>query len=198
MDEYNPRNALAALTPGDAVYAAVGRIALYWTYVEYLVEVLIWRYVGDVDIGHILTSKLSNPDRAEVLDILSKHEESDPAGRNRIEHAIKGFKILRVNRNKIIHSYNFFTQPGSGIRFSGRKKVRVMEAFDEYLVTVDQLNQLVSGLIAWGDFLQKIINAVTDRRGLDPDNEPIEWRAWPDRPRLPEKLTPLPAGTRDK
>jgi hypothetical protein len=182
---------LGVVTPSDSVYAAVGKITLYWTYIEYTLENLIWRYVGDVDIGHMFTSQLGNTTLTEILETMIAHEESDALGRETIQHAIEGFHVLRLNRNKIVHSFNFFVQPGAGVRFSGRRKVRVIEDFDEYLITIDQLNGQVSDLATWGTFLHNIVDAVSDRRFSEFEQTADEWRPWPDKPPLPHKLEPL-------
>ncbi len=179
------------VTPSEKVYAAVGRLTLQWTYLEYMIEVLIWRYVGDVDKGHIFTSQMGNQSLTDVLELLVKYEEMDERGRETITHAIKGFHVLRLNRNKIVHSYNFFEMPDSGIEFSGRKKVRLFSEFDQYSLSIEQLDQQVAAVSTWGWFLHRAVDAVSDRRGADPENEPIEWRPWPEKPPLPEMLIPI-------
>jgi hypothetical protein len=182
-------------TPSEAVYADVGRMALNWSYTEYMIEILIWRYVGSVDVGHLFTSQMGNQGRSDVLKYLATYEEPDEVGRQTILHGLEGFGILRLSRNKIVHSYNFFQGRDETIRFSGRSKGRLFSELIEYELRAEALHKLVDDMRTWSWFLHQIVDAVTDRRGAEAKS-PGEQRPWPEKPPLPESLNPLrPVGS---
>lgn len=180
------------LDPDEAEYANVGRITIYWSFAEYMIETLIWRYIGDVDKGHIVTAQLGSQSLTDILEALVSGLEEDTEAKEAITHAVEGFHILRVNRNKIVHSYNFLRDADQDvIRFSGRKKVRIFEEFEPYVMTKAELKALVHELYTWNTFLSDLVDAVTDRWEHSLVGEPHELRPWPRKPPLPKRLTPL-------
>ena len=87
--------------------ALVGLSTLNWNSVEETLENLMWYYLGGNEVGHVITSRMANMSRCDALTALADIRETLPEVRLRLDHFIKAFDILRINRNAIVHSVTF-------------------------------------------------------------------------------------------
>ena len=100
--------------PTESDYAAIGKLALQHTSLEYQLEALVWTYIGDTDKSHIATAKMRMNQKIEALETLVEWTEPDDGIADAIEWATKCFNILRDSRNSVIHGFNFTADQSSG------------------------------------------------------------------------------------
>lgn len=182
--------------PDEGDYAKIGRIALSHTALEYQFETLVWAYMKDVDLGHIATSNLGVKEIEARLSTLVEWTEPDDFVADEIKWSLKAFDILRLNRNAIIHGFNFKADKKSGQLFLERRSNSVVfDSFMQYAFDATTLQQVVWDQERIADHLFFISRHI-DRRGLDaigpglpPPSEPAALRP---RPPLPHALAPLP------
>lgn len=181
--------------PSETDYAEIGRIAVQHSSLEYQLESLVWRYMGDVDKGHIATARMGIREITDVLKTLVDWTEPDDALADSIEWGIQCFHELRLKRNRIIHGFNFSADQKSGKLFiEGRTRSIVFDAFDQFEICRKTLQRVTEEQVLLSMFLYDIHRHI-DRRGLDaighdrpPPSELFQSSA---KPPLPEKMTPI-------
>lgn len=172
-------------------------MALQHTALEYQLEALAWSYFGDVDKGHIATAKMRMPDKIDVLKTLVEWTEPDDGIAERIEWAIESFEILRLNRNAVIHAFNFKADQSSGnLYLERRTKSLVFDSFEQINVTQPEMQQLLDDQIWLAGFLRSL-QLIIDIRGPDAiginKHPPVQtFEPLPPKPARPKKMTPLP------
>jgi hypothetical protein len=174
--------------------AEVGLVALNWNDVEEILERLIWYYLGSDEVGHIITSKMHNQSRCNVLTNLADARESLPQIKVRIDHFAAVFDILRLNRNAIIHSVNFNLHHASETVSLERltKTIRTRE-YDTYSMPIDALTKLNEQMVQLESFGKNLIAVMRKRSGLI-DQPFFDWEKPPPLLEifpLPEKLNSL-------
>jgi hypothetical protein len=170
------------------LFALVGLAALNWNSVEEMLERLIWYYIGPDDIGHIITAKLHNVSRCEVLTNLVDAREAHADIRARVIHFVKAFDTLRVNRNTLIHSVRFSLNHGEGElsleRLKKSVRTREYDTLNMPVATLERLANQIADLNTFGETLLAIMKA---RSGLIKQS----FYNWPQPPPWP-KIFPLP------
>jgi hypothetical protein len=175
-------------------FAQIGAATLSWNSAEEALERFIWYYLRSDEVGHIVTSKLHNVGRLDVLRNLVDACESVADIRTRIDHFLDAFDILRLNRNVIVHSVSFSLHGGEEtFNFERLKKSIRTREYDTYsmpLETLEKLNEQIEQLISFG----KTVLLIMQRRTGLIDQPYFDWKKpppWPDIFPLPEKLSSL-------
>lgn len=179
--------------------AQIGVVTLNWNSVEEALERLIWYYLGSDEVGHIVTSKLHNQSRCDVLENIADAREAIPEIRERVVHFVKAFDILRLNRNSIVHSVNFNLHRGQETFSIERlkKSIRTRE-YDSYSLPVETLEGLGEQIEQLEKFGANLLAIMKKRSGLI-DQPFFNWPKpppWPDKFPLPERLNSPPAQAR--
>lgn len=182
--------------PTEADYAAIGRIALQHTSLEYQIEALVWTYFGDADKGRIATAKMGMTQRIETLKTLVEWTEPDDGIADAINWAISCFEIVRDSRNSVVHAYNFKADQSTGKLFlAKRTKSIVFDDFVQFEITPAILQQIVGKQVQISSFIYQI-QRVLDLRGpkaIGPKlPAPTEPSPLPTRFAAPQKLQPQP------
>jgi hypothetical protein len=182
--------------PTEADFAAIGRIALQHTSLEYQLESMVWFYMGDTDKGHIATARMGMTEITDVLQTLVEWTEPDDGVADSIEWAIRCFNILRLNRNSVIHGYNFKADQSTGQLFiEKRSRSIVFDSFDQFVITPEVLAEIIARQSQLSFFIYTLQRKL-EMRGPDAIGPnlppPAEPFPLPARPPEPEKLTPLP------
>jgi hypothetical protein len=169
----------------------IGLIALNWNQAEERLDHLIWRYIGTPTVGHIITSKLHNMGRIDVLRALVVELEAIPLIVEHIECFMQAFDVLRQNRNKIAHSaLSGLTSNGGAIeieRLLKSLKAREYHTLEISNATLDQMLGQIKDLCTYADTIMEIMK----KRGGLIQQSLYSWPkppAWPDRFPLPDKL----------
>ena len=175
--------------------ALVGLSTLNWNSVEETLERLLWHYLVSDEVGHIITSKMQNMSRCDVLEALVEAREAIPQVRERALHFIKAFDILRVNRNAIVHSVKFTMDASENTLWFERlrKSIRSRE-YDTYSMPAETLEKLADQMAELDEFGKTLLKIMQRRAGLV-EQPFFEWEKpppWPDMFPLPEKLSSLP------
>jgi hypothetical protein len=181
--------------PSEAEYAMIGRIALNHTGLEYQLECLVWLYMGDVDIGHVATSQMTTVEILKALETLVDWREPDDVVADEIEWSISAFNILRVNRNSIIHGFNFKADNSIEKLFIERRtRSIVFDSFDQFELTKHSFMQVINDQNNLADHLYFIQRHLERRGGFEvhlPPNAPSEPATLRPRPQLPHALQPI-------
>lgn len=181
--------------PTESDYAQIGRIALNHSGLEFQLESLTWIYMGSVDIGHVATAQLTTLQIAKALETLVEWSEPDDVIAGEIEWALKAFDILRINRNTIVHGFNFKADNSTGKLFIERKtRSIVFDSFEQFEFTSASFWQMIRDQDRLADHLYHIQRHV-DARGLNSitsnPNAPSNPTTLRPRPPLPIALKPL-------
>lgn len=175
--------------------ALVGLTTLNWNSVEETLEQLIWHYLGSDKVGHIVTSKMQNMSRCDVLGAIAEAQEAIPAVAERVNHFIAAFDILRLNRNAIVHSVKFTLDAKENTLWLERlkKSIRSRE-YDTYSMPAETLERLADQMAELNEFGRTLLEIMQKRAGLV--KQPFfDWERpppWPDKFPLPERLNSLP------
>lgn len=182
--------------PSESDYAAIGKLALQHTALEYQLEALIWAYMGDVDKGHIATAKMGIQEQTDALIALVDWTEPDDGIAEAIEWAVKCFHTLRISRNSVIHGYNFKADQRTGKLFiEQRSKNIVFDANLRFVINSDVLQDLLGQQVRLSTYLY-LLQRIIDKRGPEAIGPglpaPVEPSPLPPKFPEPEKLAPLP------
>lgn len=175
--------------------ALVGLSTLNWNSVEETLESLIWFYLGSEKIGHIITSRMQNMSRCDVLTALAAAKEGIPRIQERVTHFVKAFDVLRVNRNAIVHSVKFTLDAENNTLWleKVRRSIRTRE-YDTYSMPAEALEKLADQMAELDEFGKTVLEIMRRRSGLI-EQPFFDWRSpppWPEMFALPEKLNSLP------
>jgi hypothetical protein len=132
----------------EAVYL-LGLISFQWNMVEHHMSTLIWNYAGGYELGASITAGLGNQTRGEVLLSLSRKAEKNRELQDRIEFIAKAFRILRENRNILMHSHSIEPHPTGKLawrRTSGKPDPLHVTS----LLEVSDLDKILSEISALG------------------------------------------------
>lgn len=180
--------------PTTEDYAQIGRITLQHTSLEFELETLVWKYMGDLDKGHIATARMGVQDITEVLMTLVEWTEPDDGLAEAIEWGVQCFHALRLKRNSIIHAFNFQAdQKTERLFLERRTRSRVFDSFELYEISRKTLEQVVGEQVVLSIYLYRLAEII-DARGPEAimPNPPLPatQQALPTRPALPVKLIP--------
>lgn len=84
----------------------LGRLSFEWNMVEQFFTALIWRFLGNDQLGMAVTGGLGNQSRADILLALAKQHKGSQELLESTEFSCKAFNIIRENRNFLIHSHS--------------------------------------------------------------------------------------------
>ena len=182
--------------PTEADYAAIGKIALQHTGLQYQFETLVWDYMGDVDIGHISTCRMGVQEITDTLLALVEWTEPEDAIEESVRWSVDFFHKLRLKRNSIIHGYNFIADNNSGnLYVEKRTKSIVFADFEEFEFTPDTLREICDEQTNLSTYLHSVSRLIR-RRGQQyighESSPPSEPTPLPPKPATPKILTPLP------
>jgi hypothetical protein len=182
--------------PSEGDYAAIGKIALLQTSLEYQLEALVWYYMGDVDAGHIATASLGSQGKTEMLKTLVDWIEPDDGVADAINWAIKCFHDLRVKRNAIIHGYNFRAdRRAKTLTIERRPRSLVFDAFEVFEISDNTLQNVCAEQEALSRYIWYTELLIKERPrsaigpNLPPPTSPLRL---PPKPASPEALNQLP------
>lgn len=178
--------------PTTEDYAQIGRITLQHTSLEFELETLVWKYMGDIDKGHITTARMGAQDITEVLMTLVEWTEPDDGLAEAIEWGVQCFHALRLKRNSIIHAFNFKAdQKNERLFLEKRTRSRVFDSFELYEISRKTLEQVVGEQVILSIYLYRLAEII-DVRGPDAimPNPPLPSTelALPMRPPMPMAL----------
>jgi hypothetical protein len=183
-------------TPEESDYALIGRIALQQNALEYQLESLVWHYMEDVDKGHIATALLGCVQKTDMLATFVEWVEPDDHIAEAITWAIESFHILRINRNAVIHGYNFRADRKAGkLMIERRTKSLVFDSFQQFEINRKVLEQICADQSNLAMYLWRVQGSVERRpAGLLAPNPPplLEHARLPAKPVRPASLSPLP------
>ena len=200
-DNHNTKNGLDALRkarnarPSDSDFAQIGRIALNHSGLEYQLESLTWIYMGDVDVGHVATSQMTTLQTIQALKTLVEWTEPDDAVAAEIEWCLQSFEILRINRNTVIHGFNFKADRENEKLFIERRtRSVVFDSFEQFEFDSRTLMTLINDQNRLADHLYHIQFHVDARevKSLTPNQSaPSNPATLRPRPPSPTPLKPL-------
>lgn len=151
-------------SPEESDFALIGRIALQHTGLEYQLETLVWYYMEDVDKGHIATARLGAVEKTDMLATFVEWTEPDDGIAEVLSWVIKCFHILRLNRNSVIHGFNFRAdRRAKKLIIERRTKSLVFDAFQTFEISRDILRQVSTDQTALAMFIFKLNNIVQER-----------------------------------
>lgn len=176
-------------TPSDQDFAEIGRIAIQHTSLEFQLEALVWRYMGDIDKGHIATSQMGIQELTNVLKTLVEWTEPDDTLADCIEWGIECFHALRKLRNDIIHGFNFTADQKTGRLFiEARTRSVIFDSFQQFEITPQTLRQISGEQVILSVFLNQI-DLHIESRGQDaighdkpPPSNSFRPRSMPPKP----------------
>jgi len=151
--------------------------------------------MGDVDVGHIATSQMTTLQIIQSLETLVEWTEPDDSVAAEIEWCIQAFNVLRVNRNTIIHGFNFEADRDNGKLFIERRtRSVVFDSFEQFEFDSSALMTLISDQTRLAGHLYHIQFHVDARKvkSLTPNpNAPSNPSTLRPRPAPPTPLKPL-------
>ena len=104
----------------------IGTVAAEWTYVEIMLEALIWQVAGiDNERGYCVTTHITSETRINILESLADKRLVTPGLKNELKDRIADLRRLRTERNNIVHS--IWMNPKAGMlpeELSPRKRGR--------------------------------------------------------------------------
>ncbi len=181
--------------PSDKDFAQIGRIALNHSGLEFQLESLTWIYMGDVDVGHVATSQMTTLQIIEALKTMVEWTEPDDSVAAEIDWCIQAFNVLRVNRNTVIHGFNFKADRDNGKLFIERRtRSVVFDSFEQFEFDSATLMRLIADQDSLADHLYHIQFHVDARsvKSLTPNpNAPSNPATIRPRPESPIPLKPL-------
>ncbi|MDT7527995.1 hypothetical protein OVY29_04895 [Sphingopyxis sp. SE2] len=182
--------------PTESEYAAIGRVALNHTALEYQIESLIWTYMKDVDLGHIATSGQSTDKQIQILKTLVEWNEPEDHVADAIDWSISAFKVLRTNRNNLVHGFNFTAdRKGGGLHIERRRKPLIFDSHEIVVLSNGILDGVVNDQRRLAIYLWRI-SMLISRRGDEHIGHdcaaPDDPTDLPSRPVMPTLLQALP------
>lgn len=181
--------------PSDSDFAQIGHIALNHSGLEFQLESLTWVYMGDVDIGHVATSQMTTLQILQALATLVEWNEPDDHVAAEIEWCLEAFHVLRVNRNIIVHGFNFKADRDLRKLFIERRtRSVVFDSFEQFEFSPKTFMTMISEQDRLADHLYHILLHVDARevKSITPNpNAPSSPTTLRARPSPPTPLEPL-------
>lgn len=162
----NHTGAFADLT--EVQYAAIGRVMVESSNLEHLVERLLIRLVRSPDfLGLTLTNPIGSVRRLDALKtLIDVHRRRyrchfvESTVLDELQNAAKDVDKFRIDRNKFAH-YCWCRESDDkvfGVKFTGKQPVLKSPAKDCIVLTLSDLNEIVSEMRALAGRLQTMLN----------------------------------------
>lgn len=163
----------------------LGHIAHDWNSLENCLEVMPWLYATDPLIGLPL-SRLTPRALEEVLVEISDHRENNAKIRDAIAFVIKVIRIIRENRNVLVHSSHMSATSKTDVWWVRKNKSRPAEMTSNR-ANLRDLKALHASIGRLNRYINDLIDVIGSQRGpLGP-----LWTPEGQPPRLPRRF-PLP------
>ncbi len=166
----------------------LGRISVEWNFCEHLFGTLIWHHFEGIKKGLLVTSKMGNQSRADLLLSLVRRFETNQDVLDRIEFATRAFNRLRETRNILIHTHGIDPHETGKLEWR-RASPNAQLGHTGSLADLDDLIEVLDNIAQLSQFIIEITCYYFDRQN---NKEP---QPLPDTFPLPKMLTQLPAET---